>query len=83
MTTITITLPAPLHPFVERELAGRGLTDVGEYLIELVREAHACEQLEATLVDGLDSADHAYDDAFRAGLDADVERILGSAAGFR
>jgi hypothetical protein len=79
MSTVTITLPAPLQPFVERQMADRGLADPADYLIELVREAvEANDWLEEALIAGLDSADRVYDDAFRADLSAEVEQSLRS-----
>jgi antitoxin ParD1/3/4 len=39
MTSMNISLPEPLKPFVDEQVKKGGYSTVGEYLLELIREA--------------------------------------------
>ena len=60
MTTVTISLPASLKDFVDRQVATKGYGNVSEYFRGLLREAQQKEadaRLEALLLEGLTSGD--------------------------
>ena len=58
METLEITLPKPLHVFVEEEVAAGNYGTASEYVEALIREARQRrdqDQLESLLLEGLDS----------------------------
>lgn len=58
MTTLDISLPDEMMAFVESQMAHEGHASVGDYLRALIREAqkrHAKRELEAKLLEGLES----------------------------
>lgn len=58
MATLNISLPDTLQEFVNTEAAQGGFPDAGEYVRALVQDAQARraqENLEAALLQGLDS----------------------------
>ena len=57
MATMNISLPEPLREFVDEEVARGGYSSVSEYMRELVRKAKGEKQLEANLLDALESSD--------------------------
>ena len=80
MTTITISLPDSLKDFVDSQVATKGYGNVSDFFRGLLREAQAKDadaRLEALLLEGLASRQIPLDDAFREGLEAKVEEILG------
>jgi antitoxin ParD1/3/4 len=80
MTTVTISLPDSLKAFIDTQIATKGYGNVSEYFRSLLREAQAKEEdarLEALLLEGLASKRIPLDAAFRKGLAAKAEQILG------
>ena len=60
METMNISLPEPLKDFVERQVVHGGYSTASEYVRALIREDQkrkAEEQVEALLLQGLDSGD--------------------------
>jgi antitoxin ParD1/3/4 len=57
MATMNISLPDPLRDFVEREVRLGGYSSVSEYMRELVRRARDARELDARLVESLESGD--------------------------
>ena len=60
MTTLQISLPEPLREFVERQVAEGGYPSPSDYVQSLLREVQkrkAKEQVEAMLLDGLNSGE--------------------------
>lgn len=60
MTTVTISIPESLRKFVDMQIERRGFGNVSEYFRALVREQkekEADRQLEALLLEGLESGE--------------------------
>jgi len=57
VATMNISLPDPLRDFVENEVRGGSYSSVSEYVRDLVRRAKSEKELEARLIESLDSAD--------------------------
>ena len=57
MATMNISLPDPLRDFVEKEVRRGGYSSVSEYVRELVRRARDARELDARLVESLQSGD--------------------------
>lgn len=60
MQSMNISLPDPLKQFVDRQIAQGRYSSVSEYVRELIRadeKRKAEEQLEAKLLEGLNSAE--------------------------
>jgi antitoxin ParD1/3/4 len=60
MATLNISIPEPLHEFVERQVAEGGHGDASEYIRKLLREEQkkkAKERVEALLLEGLNSGE--------------------------
>jgi len=58
MTTVTISLPESLRAFIDKQIKNKGFGNVSEYFRTLIRKAQEQEadaQLEALLIEGLDS----------------------------
>lgn len=55
MGTFTVTLPDDLRSFVESQVAERNLVDAGEYVSALIAADRAHSNLEALLLEGLNS----------------------------
>ena len=61
MQSMNISLPDPLKQFVDRQIAQGRYSSVSEYVRELIRadeKRKAEEQLEAKLLEGLNSAEN-------------------------
>lgn len=80
MTTVTISIPVSLRKFVDMQIERRGFGNVSEYFRALVREQQEKEvdrQLEALLLDGLESGeDIAVTLAFWKELKAETAALL-------
>ena len=57
MTTMNISLPAPLREFVETQLSEGGYASASEYMRELIRDAKQRKLLEQRLGKALQSED--------------------------
>ena len=58
METLTISLPPPMKAFIDSQVAEGHYTTANEYIHALIREAQkrkATEQVEALLLEGLQS----------------------------
>ena len=79
MTIVTISLPDPFGEFVDSQVASKGLGNVSEYFLSLLRKARSKEhgsRLEALLLEGLGTNVVPLDDSFRQRLAAEVAQIL-------
>ncbi|HEV3165607.1 MAG TPA: type II toxin-antitoxin system ParD family antitoxin [Isosphaeraceae bacterium] len=78
MTTVNISLPDEMKAFIEAQVAQEGYASASEYLRALIREAQkrrAKQELEAKLLDGLQSPATEMTAADWAGLrDRIIER---------
>jgi antitoxin ParD1/3/4 len=71
MTTMNISLPDEMRAFIEAEIAREGFASASEYLRTLIREAQkrkAKQELEAKLLEGLQSPASEMTDADWAAL---------------
>lgn len=71
MTTMNISLPEEMKVFIDAQIAREGYASASEYLRSLIREAQrrqARQDLEAKLLEGLQSPASAMTDADWAGL---------------
>jgi antitoxin ParD1/3/4 len=57
VATMNISLPDPLRDFVEQEVRRGGYSSVSEYVRELVRRARDARELDARLMESLESGD--------------------------
>ena len=78
MSTMNISLPAPLKSFVDEQVTDRGYGTCSAYVRELIRRDRDRQQLRALLVTGGESppsvtADAAYFEQLRAGVRSPVE----------
>lgn len=84
MESVTISVPASLKTFVEREVATKGYGNVSEYFCSLLREAQAREsqtRLEAPLLGGLQSGEPIpVNREFWQRLRADAQRLVEAGA---
>jgi antitoxin ParD1/3/4 len=80
MTTLTISLPASLKEFIEREVRTKGYGNVSEYVRVLLRDAQSKEadaRLEALLIEGLTAGeDIPLTPEFWSELKQDAAKIL-------
>ena len=78
---MTISLPASLKAFVEKQVATKGCGNVSEYFRTLLRDAQERDaegRLEALLLQGLTSGEvKTVDKAFWTGLRAEAKRLAG------
>ncbi len=70
MSSMNISLPAPLRSFVDEQVVRRGYATSSEYVHELIRKDQDRQHLRSVLLQGADSApaevaDAAYFDALR------------------
>ena len=70
MSSMNISLPAPLRSFVDEQVVRRGYATSSEYVRELIRKDQDRQHLRSVLLQGTDSApaevaDAAYFDALR------------------
>lgn len=70
MSSMNISLPAPLRSFVDEQVVRRGYATSSEYVRELIRKDQDRQHLRSVLLQGADSApaevaDAAYFDAVR------------------
>lgn len=57
MATMSITLPEPLKDFVDHQTQERGYPTPSEYIGDLIRNDQAQRQLNALILEGLESGD--------------------------
>ena len=80
MDTVTISLPASLKAFVEKQVATKGFGNVSEYFRTLLRDAQqrdADGRLEALLLQGLTSGEvKTVDKGFWTALRAEAKRLV-------
>ncbi len=73
MSTMNISLPAPLKSFVDAQVADRGFGTCSAYVRELIRHDRDRQHLRSLLLEGGESApsvtaDATYFESLRAGV---------------
>ena len=79
MPTITISIPDQLKAFVAAQMEKKGFDNVSEYFRSLIREAQKHEanaQLEALLLEGLESNDIEASEEFWKDLRAEAKSLV-------